>query len=76
MVSVSFKGGPRAVDDVFPSVQTGLASDSLQIVFLDVLSNDRGGNAKALYSLDDGVLFGRKTPVELSIPDLGPRPVR
>jgi VCBS repeat-containing protein len=52
--SVSYTKTPQAKDDLFTSLQTGLTEDSLGFVSLDVMANDLGGNAKTLYSVDDG----------------------
>src|SRR5436305_14525283 len=49
--AVSFSNTPQAKDDVFnfdQSVQGNIET-------LDVMANDAGGNAKSLYSLDDGI---------------------
>jgi VCBS repeat-containing protein len=51
---VSFDKTPQAGDDFLRSASTGLTEDSAGVVRLDVLANDKGGNAKKLYSLDDG----------------------
>ena len=42
---------PQARDDLFVGA---LTEDTASPVYLDVLANDRGGNAKKLYSLDNG----------------------
>src|SRR2546429_371848 len=51
----SFSNTPQAQDDLFTSAQTGLAEDHLAIVYLDVMANDLGGNAKMLFSIDNGL---------------------
>src|SRR4029077_16785370 len=54
-MTVSFSNTPQANADVFTAAQTGLTEDNLLgVVLLDVMGNDLGGNAKLLYSLDDG----------------------
>lgn len=54
-ITVSFSNTPQATTDNFTAAQTGLGEDSLLgLVLLDVMANDLGGNAKSLYSLDDG----------------------
>jgi hypothetical protein len=53
-ISVSIANTPQATNDTFASSSTGLTEDNLQCVILDVMSNDLGGNAKILYSIDDG----------------------
>jgi len=52
--TTSFSNTPQAGDDVF----TGLNEDFGGIVFLNVMGNDLGGNAKILWSLDDGTSAG------------------
>src|SRR6185503_14968577 len=47
--TVSFNKTPQAGNDSF---STG--EDSSLVLNLDVMANDLGGNAKQLYSLDDG----------------------
>src|SRR5436190_2933560 len=49
--TVSFTNTPQAKDDNF----TGLTEDSIGVFFLDVMGNDLGGNAKVLWSLDNGI---------------------
>ena len=51
----SFSNTPQAQDDLFTSAATGLSEDNLGIVLLNVMGNDLGGNAKVLWSLDNGV---------------------
>jgi VCBS repeat-containing protein len=57
--SVSFNNTPQAGDDLFLSgglTGTGITEDTLsKIVCLNVMANDLGGNAKKLYSIDDGI---------------------
>ena len=53
--TVSFTNTPQAKDDNFLSSQTGLTEDSSLVVYLDVMANDLGGNAKSLWSVDNGV---------------------
>ena len=53
--TTSFINTPQAVDDQFLSAQTGLTEDILKIVYLDVMANDVGGNAKILWSIDNDV---------------------
>src|SRR3569832_1378041 len=52
--TTSFSNTPQAQDDLFLSSQTGLTEDVLKIVYLDVMANDLGGNAKTLFSIDNG----------------------
>src|ERR1051326_302550 len=54
--STSFNNTPQALDDSYGWTEDQLlASASLlnNVVTLDVMANDRGGNAKTLFSLDD-----------------------
>jgi VCBS repeat-containing protein len=57
-ISISFNNTPQAKDDFFTAASGGLTEDNLSsrtpIVF-DVMANDAGGNAKSLYSIDDGI---------------------
>src|SRR5690242_19225833 len=53
--TVSFSNTPQAKDDNFTSAQTGLTANNLLSVYLDVMANDLGGNAKSLWSVDNGV---------------------
>ena len=53
--TVSFVNTPQAKDDAYPSASTGLTEDSSVVVLLDVMANDLGGNAKSLWSVDNGV---------------------
>lgn len=50
--TVSFGNTPQAQDDSF--VQTNDAYSLNTILKFDVMANDLGGNAKSLYSVDDG----------------------
>jgi len=51
--TTSFNLTPQATDDAF--LYTSLTEDSLTTTTLDVMANDLGGNAKTLYSLDNGI---------------------
>src|SRR5689334_13580173 len=62
--TVSFGNTPQAGDDLF-----ALNQDALGVAFLDVMSNDLGGNSKTLYSLDDGISAGGKSPTDLLAQD-------
>src|SRR5947207_14382437 len=60
--TTSFSNTPQATDDVFTtgvSVTTGavitLTEDNVQAVIFDVMANDLGGNAKTLFSIDNGI---------------------
>jgi len=60
--SISFTRTPQAVDDTYNWLEDWLLNpanapfyDSINnVLTLDVMSNDLGGNAKRLYSIDDG----------------------
>ena len=54
MATSSFSNTPQARDDLFTSAITGLTETNLRVVLLDVMANDLGGNARSLYSIDDG----------------------
>ncbi|OFW03622.1 MAG: hypothetical protein A3G20_01680 [Acidobacteria bacterium RIFCSPLOWO2_12_FULL_59_11] len=47
-ITISFSNTPQATDD------TGVYGENQGIAYFNVLSNDLGGNAKTLYSVDDG----------------------
>ncbi|MFC3533647.1 VCBS domain-containing protein, partial [Vogesella facilis] len=76
--TTSFSNTPQASDDTFSSALiNGLSStiteDLLAVMYLDVMANDLGGNAKTLWSLDDGISTstGTKTyaPADLLVQD-------
>ena len=67
----SFGNTPQAQDDLIYATTTKLAEDSTTAVYLDVMANDLAGNAKILYSLDDGVSAGGIRPTDLLTQDLG-----
>ena len=57
--TVSFNNTPQAKDDVYTFTEdqllaSGLYNVATSTIILDVMSNDLGGNAKSLYSVDDG----------------------
>ena len=57
--STSFTNTPQAKDDSYAYTQADLLASSLyntatNVVTLDVMSNDLGGKAKTLFSIDDG----------------------
>jgi VCBS repeat-containing protein len=57
-LQVSFNNTPQAVDDFFSAAFDGLTEDNLATqapLLLDVMTNDAGGKAKTLYSIDDGI---------------------
>ncbi|MEK6685208.1 MAG: VCBS domain-containing protein [Pseudomonadota bacterium] len=64
-IVTSFGNTPHAKDDVF----LGLTEDSNSSVILDVMGNDNGGNAKTLWSLDNGTSVGGKSPTDLLTQD-------
>ncbi|WP_338807077.1 VCBS domain-containing protein [Pseudomonas chlororaphis] len=66
--STSFSNTPQAQDDIFTTGVIGTSSaaiteDLLGIVYLDVMSNDLGGNAKTLWSLDNATSLSTATKV-------------
>src|SRR5688572_18033318 len=71
--TTSFSNAPQAQDDTILSGDTGLTEDVLKTVYLDVMSNDLGGNAKALWSLDNTISDFTVTkvvaPADLLTPD-------
>ena len=67
--STSFGNTPQAQDDLFTSTQTGLTEDLLKIVYLAVMANDLGGNAKTLFSIDNGISTGGLSPTDLMTQD-------
>jgi VCBS repeat-containing protein len=54
MSTTSLSNTPQAQDDLFTSEITGLTDGNLKIVTLGVMTNDLGGNARSLYSIDNG----------------------
>ena len=57
--TTSFTNTPQAKDDVYTFTEdqllaSGLYNVETSTIILDVMSNDLGGNAKSLYSVDDG----------------------
>ncbi|WP_217578042.1 VCBS domain-containing protein [Mesorhizobium sp. GbtcB19] len=74
--TVSFSNTPQAKDDVFNLTEDTavLASGSQTIIVLDVMANDSGGNAKSLFSVDDGVSASTATkvyaPIDLTTQDV------
>ncbi|TPG89309.1 type I secretion protein, partial [Pseudomonas caspiana] len=76
----SLSNTPQAQDDIFTTgaIGTGTAAiteDLLGVVYLDVMSNDLGGSAKTLWSLDDATSLSTATkvyaPADLLIQDTG-----
>ncbi|MEX0828355.1 MAG: Ig-like domain-containing protein, partial [Haliea sp.] len=51
----SFTKTPQAKDDALGTPQTGKLNYVNTVYMLDVMSNDLGGKAKSLWSVDDGV---------------------
>jgi VCBS repeat-containing protein len=76
--ATSFSNTPQAQDDIFTTGVIGTSSatiteDLLGVVYLDVMSNDLGGNAKTLWSLDNATSLSTATkvyaPADLLIQD-------
>ncbi|CAI8904820.1 VCBS domain-containing protein [Pseudomonas chlororaphis] len=66
--STSFSNTPQAQDDIFTTGVIGTSSaaiteDLLGVVYLDVMSNDLGGSAKTLWSLDNATSLSTATKV-------------
>ncbi|BAV73486.1 outer membrane adhesin like protein [Pseudomonas chlororaphis subsp. aurantiaca] len=66
--TTSFSNTPQAQDDIFTTgvigtSSTAITEDLLGIVYLDVMSNDLGGNAKTLWSLDNATSLSTATKV-------------
>ncbi|MER8447934.1 VCBS domain-containing protein, partial [Mesorhizobium sp. M1066] len=74
--TTSFSNTPQAKDDVFNLTEDTvvLVSGSQTIIVLDVMANDQGGNAKSLFSVDDGVSASTATkqyaPIDLTNQDV------
>jgi len=51
----SFTRTPQAKDDVLGTAQTGILNYTSTVYHLNVMANDLGGNAKSLWSVDDGI---------------------
>ncbi|UVK97490.1 VCBS domain-containing protein [Pseudomonas sp. B21-048] len=76
----SLSNTPQATDDIFTTgvIGTGttaITEELLGVVYLDVMSNDLGGSAKTLWSLDDATSLSTATkvyaPADLLIQDTG-----
>ena len=63
--TTSFSNTPQAQADYLTTTASGvlLTEDLGCIIFLDVMANDLGGNAKILWSLDDGTSASTATKV-------------
>ncbi|WLG49550.1 VCBS domain-containing protein [Pseudomonas sp. FP1742] len=64
----SFSNTPQAQDDIFTTGVIGTSSstiteDLLGVVYLDVMSNDLGGSAKTLWSVDNATSLSTATKV-------------
>ncbi|MEV8703141.1 VCBS domain-containing protein, partial [Mesorhizobium ciceri] len=74
--TTSFSNTPQAKDDLFNLTEDTvvLASGSQTIIVLDVMANDLGGNAKSLFSVDDGISASTATkqyaPIDLTNQDV------
>ncbi|WP_189417194.1 VCBS domain-containing protein [Mesorhizobium sp. M1C.F.Ca.ET.193.01.1.1] len=73
--TTSFSNTPQAQNDVFNYTEDTavIVSGSQSSILLDVLANDLGGNAKTLYSIDDGTSATTSTkqyaPLDLTTQD-------
>ena len=62
--TTSFSNTPQAKDDVLSTTSSGvLITEDSTIVILDVMSNDLGGNAKSLWSLDNAISASTATKI-------------
>jgi len=67
----SFTNTPQANDDTYNYLEDLLRANSslynaaTNTISLDVMANDLGGNAKALFSVDDG----DGNPIDMTLPD-------
>ena len=53
--TTSFSNTPQAQDDILNYTEESVVLGSLSTsIILDVMQNDLGGNAKTLFSIDDG----------------------
>ncbi len=52
---ISFQNTPQAKDDAFGTAQSGQLNYVSTVYVLNVMGNDLGGNAKSLWSVDDGI---------------------
>ncbi|PBC06835.1 VCBS domain-containing protein, partial [Mesorhizobium sp. WSM3859] len=74
--TTSFSNTPQAKDDVFNYTEDNvvIVSAAQSIILLDVMANDLGGNAKTLYSVDDGTSDSTSTkqyaPIDLTTQDV------
>ncbi|KUM23939.1 hypothetical protein AU467_32385 [Mesorhizobium loti] len=74
--ATSFSNTPQAQNDVFNYTEDNVVilSAAQSIILLDVLANDLGGNAKTLYSIDDGTSATTATkqyaPIDLTTQDV------
>src|SRR5258706_343981 len=56
--TTSFTNTPQAKDDIYSWTESQLQSSGLlsgNVITLNVMANDLGGNAKTLWSIDDGI---------------------
>ncbi|AEH90425.1 beta strand repeat-containing protein [Mesorhizobium opportunistum] len=73
--TASFSNTPQAQDDAYNLTEDTvvLASGSQTVIVLDVMANDQGGNAKSLFSVDDGISGSTATkqyaPIDLTHQD-------
>ncbi|MCO8311372.1 VCBS domain-containing protein, partial [Pseudomonas mandelii] len=76
----SLSNTPQAQDDIFTTGVTGtgtatITEDLLGVMYLNVMSNDLGGSAKTLWSLDNATSLSTATkvyaPADLLIQDTG-----
>ena len=72
--TTSFSNTPQAQDDILNYTEESVVKGSLNTsIILDVMQNDLGGNAKTLFSIDDGSSASTATkqpaPIDLASAD-------
>ena len=72
--TTSFSNTPQAQDDILNYTEDSVVKGSLSTsIMLDVMQNDLGGNAKTLFSIDDGTSASTATkqpaPIDLASAD-------
>ncbi|PBB83380.1 VCBS domain-containing protein, partial [Mesorhizobium sp. WSM3876] len=74
--TTSFSNTPQAQGDVFNYTEDNvvIVNAAQSIILLDVMANDLGGNAKTLFSVDDGISASTATkqyaPIDLTTQDV------
>src|SRR5262245_41169847 len=68
--TTSFSNTPQAKDDAFTLTEGYVQTQTNNIVYFDVMGNDLGGNAKTLFSIDNGISAGGSSPTDLLTQDM------